>query len=170
MSFKLLKGELSPANCARKIAGPLIVFTVLGFPVDYTSGLLQCVDGFLWQSTAYIRRKIQQKVRISRATIRIIGRNRFRALRRESRTPEPTMHRRHRFVRRSGWHPGFHRHVIGFVLELHISIMAFSRRQRVFTVGSRRSASFSARIFVPDYACSDSKPDSSPQFRADCTS
>src|SRR5207244_2407536 len=47
ISFKLLKGDASPANCARKIAGPLIVFTGLRFPVDYTCGLLERVHGFL---------------------------------------------------------------------------------------------------------------------------
>src|SRR5690349_2327139 len=52
MSLRLLNGGLSPPNCARKIAGPLIVFTGLRFSVHYTGGLMQRVYAFVGQTVA----------------------------------------------------------------------------------------------------------------------
>src|SRR3979411_1707336 len=49
-------------------------------------------------------------------------------------TPEPTVHRRHRFVWRSGRYPGFHRQIVRLALKLHVRIMTFWSWQGVLPV------------------------------------
>src|SRR2546425_889522 len=70
MFFKLLKGALSPANCARKMAGPLIVLIVFSTPACIHDEVLRCafLRGIRSQKQRHVRDVIGKHPRLQTLT------------------------------------------------------------------------------------------------------
>src|SRR5438552_18488386 len=104
-----------------------MVFTGLGFLLDYTSSLLQCRDGIVGELPGGIRRKIEQEIRMASATIGVVRRDFVCALNFKPATPEPAVRWRHRLFRWASRYARPQLHVTSFVFTLHLRFMPFRR-------------------------------------------